>query len=194
MPPKYGERSKDSQIYIYSPVNLWTVINSFVSWASEISERLIDFYSLSAWKCHFMRKYVSVSTNTTLALQEVQLFVANAVPIILVFVLRHTVSGVCKAGSLISPQALRWIQPLPAINDGVCKACQSLLLVSPYFVSSHASSLPMWCRPMWLEGNVNSRILTEMTTYRLRWANLAVFAHAAKRWHWWKRAEHHISS
>lgn len=54
-----------------------------------------------------MSKYVSVSRDTSLALQEVQLFVADAVPITLAFVLRHTVSGVCEAESLISPEALR---------------------------------------------------------------------------------------
>lgn len=54
-----------------------------------------------------MSKYVSVSRDTSLALQEVQLFVADAVPITLASVLQHTVSGVCEAASLISPQALR---------------------------------------------------------------------------------------
>lgn len=54
-----------------------------------------------------MSKCVSVSRDTSLALQEVQLFVADAVPITLAFVLRRTVSGVCETESLISPEALR---------------------------------------------------------------------------------------
>lgn len=132
-------RTKDSQINIYS---IETASNSFVNGAPALPQALSTFILVLHESAHFMSKSVSVSRDTSLALQEVQLFVADAVPITLAFVLQHTVSGVCGAASLISPQALRWIQPLPAINDGVCKACQSLLLVSPCLVSSHASSPP----------------------------------------------------
>lgn len=96
-----------------------------------------------------------------------RLFVGDAVPIIAAFVLQHTVSGLCEAESLISPEALRWIQLLPAINDGAAKHANQFYWFPLAFVSSHASSPPILCRLLWLSGNVSSRILTEITTFQL---------------------------